>query len=333
MSYIETARLDLREICESDTESIYNNWCTDPEVTKYMTWDVHKDVEETKEIVNMWLKDDKDRYVIVLRETNEIIGMIDVVKIIDGVPDIGYVLGSKWWNNGYMSEACEAFIESLFAKGYKKLRIEAAVENIASNRVIEKNGFNLVETKDMELKGETTKVNFYTKEDPTPTEEVSSKLTKDDVGPFRADILKKMIKTPIIVASIAGILAVALVVLGFTAFSGQSFSPVFIIAGFVSLVVFVFYGALIIYMCNYVKKIIDSYFAHAGEDGNVDVRVLKRKDYFKVFLGKDECIIEFKKSEVKSAYIKNSIIMINTIFGAVFLPNNEELRQLVGIKE
>ena len=40
-----------------------------------------------------------------------------------------------------MSEACKAFLDCLKEAGYREAGIEAHVDNIASNRVIEKCGF------------------------------------------------------------------------------------------------------------------------------------------------------------------------------------------------
>lgn len=36
---------------------MYYNWASDPEVTKYLTWQPHKSVEETTEILQQWEED------------------------------------------------------------------------------------------------------------------------------------------------------------------------------------------------------------------------------------------------------------------------------------
>ena len=144
-------RLTLRHLKQGDEIAIFNNWATDPEVTKYMTWNPHKSIEETKMILNIWLNEYNDpttvRFGITLTETGELIGAIDVVGFVDGCPVIGYCLSRKHWNKGYMSEACALFIKHLHSLGYKTLLIEADVNNIGSNRVIEKCGFKFVEQK------------------------------------------------------------------------------------------------------------------------------------------------------------------------------------------
>ncbi|MBQ3842958.1 MAG: GNAT family N-acetyltransferase [Ruminiclostridium sp.] len=168
MTEPETQRLKLRRIMADDAQSMFDTWTSDPEVPKYMTWYAHKDVSETKRLVDIWLKDyenpDCYRYVIVLKSTGEIIGMIDVVEYRDGCPVIGYCSGKRFWGNGYMTEALKAFIGELFSDGYETLLIEAVKENIGSNRVIRKCGFEFTGSEvrpHSAAKPEPVTLNFY----------------------------------------------------------------------------------------------------------------------------------------------------------------------------
>jgi ribosomal-protein-alanine N-acetyltransferase len=141
---LETNRLILRPFEYSDAEAMFNNWASDDEVTKYLTWSTHKSIEDTKYVLNLWInqydKPERINFAITLKETHELIGGIDVVGYIDNTPVIGYNLSRKYWNNGYMSEACKTVINYLFSLGYETIRIDAAKDNLASNRVIQKCG-------------------------------------------------------------------------------------------------------------------------------------------------------------------------------------------------
>lgn len=53
MREIKTKRLLLRKLRSDDAESIFRNWASDSEVAKYVTWNVHKDINETKAILDM----------------------------------------------------------------------------------------------------------------------------------------------------------------------------------------------------------------------------------------------------------------------------------------
>ncbi len=166
---IETDRLLLRKPRIEDAEPMFKNWASDPEVTKYLTWNPHDNIEVTKIIINHWLEEEKDpntfRFVITLKDIGEPVGLIDVVDYIDGSPEIGYCLSRKYWNQGYMTEACKAFIKYLFNVGFNKVLIEAVVENIGSNRVIEKCGFTFTHQERLEhqssFKPKPVTVNWY----------------------------------------------------------------------------------------------------------------------------------------------------------------------------
>lgn len=53
---IETERLILRPFHEGDAGPMFCNWASDPEVTKFLTWPVHKDIEESKQVIKLWVK-------------------------------------------------------------------------------------------------------------------------------------------------------------------------------------------------------------------------------------------------------------------------------------
>ena len=168
-SFIETNRLLLRRFVIEDADKMFDNWANDSEVTKYMTWNPHESVEQTKAILKMWIKDYEKpntyRFAITLKQTNELIGSIDVVGYVNGYPEIGYCLSRKHWNKGYMTEALKSFVIYLSDKGYKEIVIEADVRNIGSNRVIEKCGFSFTHKEEKEhcsqFKPEPITVNWY----------------------------------------------------------------------------------------------------------------------------------------------------------------------------
>lgn len=166
-----TKRLVLRKLTMDDAKAMFDGWCNDPDVTRYTTWNPHKNIDETISLLSSWIKeyDDPDtlRYGICLKSNGKLIGSIDVVGYINGNPEIGYCLARKYWNKGYMTEACLAFLKYLFRIGFRKILIEAKADNIASNRVIEKCGFSFThqETRTpwSSFKPETITVNWYEK--------------------------------------------------------------------------------------------------------------------------------------------------------------------------
>ena len=164
---LETERLLLRPFAIEDAEAMFDGWASDDEVTKYLTWNTHRTVEETKWILSLWVKEyekpERLNFAIVQKEDGQLIGGIDVVGYDNGVPVIGYKLARMYWNRGYMTEACRRVLTYLFSQGYEKVRIDAMVENIGSNRVIQKCGGILWKTEEeyVPQKNRTVSVNRY----------------------------------------------------------------------------------------------------------------------------------------------------------------------------
>ena len=130
-----------------DAKQIFNNWANDPENVKYLSWNAHKNLNETEEIVSRWIVEYENtnyyRWMIVLRSNNSVIGGIDVVSIFDSIEccEIGYVLSKKYWNNGFMTEALHAVLHYLFNKvGFHRIQLKCHVNNLASEKVMQKNG-------------------------------------------------------------------------------------------------------------------------------------------------------------------------------------------------
>lgn len=146
---IETERLILRRFTMDDAQNMYDNWANDPEVTRFLMWQPHKDVEETEGILADWLTHyDKSgdngfyNWAIVLKDLGEPVGNISVVQRNDRArrAHIGYCLGQKWWHQGIMSEALGAVIDYLFSEGYLRIDSQHNVNNPHSGGVMKKCG-------------------------------------------------------------------------------------------------------------------------------------------------------------------------------------------------
>lgn len=145
---IETKRLLLRRLTKEDAYQAYNNWCSKDEVCKYTIWSKHKNVEDTKQLFEMWEKEydknDTFRWIVEIKDTNELIGTIDVVnkRFIDfGTFEIGYCYGTNFWNKGYGTEALRRVITYLFEEvGVELIHAEHMSNNIGSGKVMEKSG-------------------------------------------------------------------------------------------------------------------------------------------------------------------------------------------------
>lgn len=117
---LETGRLILRRFTPQDAGPMFINWASDPEVTCFLTWPPHRDVQVTEQIIAEWCKGyqtpDLYLWAIELKEAGEVIGNISAVRMDErtGSATIGYCLGKAWWGQGIMSEALREVIRFFF---------------------------------------------------------------------------------------------------------------------------------------------------------------------------------------------------------------------------
>lgn len=143
---LETDRLILREFKIDDAEAMYRNWATDPECCKYLAWDVHQNLDETKSVIQKWIDEYQKgsyQWVVELKENHEIIGSITVVRVHEEhkTAEIGYCYGSKFWHHGYATEALRCVIEYLLNEcGFYLVECGHISGNPASGRVMQKAG-------------------------------------------------------------------------------------------------------------------------------------------------------------------------------------------------
>ena len=147
---IETHRLILRQFRIEDAEDMFNNWASDPEVTRFLTWPAHTSVDVTKFLLNNWIPMYSDggffNWAIEWKETGSVIGNISVVKLHEETEaaEMGYCMGKAFWGRGIMPEALRAVMDYLFdTVGLNRIEAAHDVNNPKSGRAMEKAGLKL----------------------------------------------------------------------------------------------------------------------------------------------------------------------------------------------
>jgi [ribosomal protein S5]-alanine N-acetyltransferase len=141
---LKTERLRLRKVKLADAEAIFRRYAQDPEVTKYVSWRAHKDIEETRDFLRScllaWDAGNAFHWVIERLEDKQVIGMISV-RAGGEKWELGYVLARVHWKRGYMTEAVKGIIAWAMRQN-EIYRVWAVcdVDNLASARVMEKAG-------------------------------------------------------------------------------------------------------------------------------------------------------------------------------------------------
>ncbi|USB33375.1 GNAT family protein [Paenibacillus sp. YPG26] len=146
---LETERTILRKIDLEDIQDIYA-YCSDEEVSKYTTWEVHRKIEDTKGFVNYVLGKytncQLSPWGIQDKNTGKLIGTCDYVNwdIDNYKAEIGYALSRKHWGQGYMTECVKKLIEFGFVSmNLNRIEAKCILDNIGSSRVMEKSGMRL----------------------------------------------------------------------------------------------------------------------------------------------------------------------------------------------
>ncbi len=151
--WIETNRLLLRPWRSEDLEDFYS-YAKDEEVGPRAGWDAHASIDETRKILAHFIKSD-NIFALEEKASGRVIGSFGFHEILPTlVPyfsdyngwEIGYVLNREHWNQGLMSEAVGAVIETFFTCFDMDFFVCGHFEgNQGSRRVIEKTGFIYME--------------------------------------------------------------------------------------------------------------------------------------------------------------------------------------------
>ena len=135
---METERLILDPIKGSDKEDYFINISHDKKVLETF---ICRYAETMEEFDFSSYPGRQDLFAIRLKETGRLIGIVTFFDEKDGSCEIGYGIGSGYWNRGYATEAVRRFLEYLFReKGLHTVCASFFTGNDASRRVMEKCG-------------------------------------------------------------------------------------------------------------------------------------------------------------------------------------------------
>jgi len=142
----ETERLVLRKFKTHDAEDIFA-WASHPKIAMYEPWEPLKSLKDAEANVNgsivKYNMNGEFDLAIQSKSTGGVIGIIGISHIDrqHGWGEVGYVMGKKFWNNGFATEALKGFITFAFRDlGIFRLEAVCMINNGASERVMQKAG-------------------------------------------------------------------------------------------------------------------------------------------------------------------------------------------------
>ena len=143
---IETERLIITEFTPDMARVVQKN-SVDEDNKRFVPDEVWETVEETEEVLKFLISqygsfDGPLVYPIIVKETKDNIGYVQLCPIDDGKWEVGYHIAKQYTGNGYATEAVNAFLP-LIAKqvGISEVYGICLAENAASLAVMRKCGF------------------------------------------------------------------------------------------------------------------------------------------------------------------------------------------------
>lgn len=146
---MESERLIIDSIKESDKQDYFENISHDKKVLETFICRYCESIDELD--ISPYVGLDS-MFAIRLKDSGRLIGIILYFDFDGASCEIGYGIGSSYWNRGYATEAVKCFIPYCFEKlGVKTVTASFFTGNDASRRVMEKCGMTYLRFSEKEL--------------------------------------------------------------------------------------------------------------------------------------------------------------------------------------
>lgn len=165
---IETKRLLLKPFDSIDFRAMKLLLCNSEISETYMLPDFSTEKEVYKLfciLKDFSISDKHFVYGIYYRE--QLIGFINDIEMGVESIELGYVINPDMKNRGYATEALISAISELFRMGYSVVRAGCFESNVASKRVMEKSGMQLIDRREeIEYRGKLHRCIYFEKRNP-----------------------------------------------------------------------------------------------------------------------------------------------------------------------
>ena len=147
MIKIETERLVLKKLVDADKERLVS-LIGDFRVSKTLS---KVPYPYTLDDADEWLeRSHNQKFNLNIFLNDDLIGGIGLTPAEDDFYELGYWLGVEYWGQGYATESVRGLLS--YAKTntpYEKFKANVYKENVASAKVLEKNGFKRLEDREV----------------------------------------------------------------------------------------------------------------------------------------------------------------------------------------
>ena len=149
---LETERLVLRELADSDSSALFLNY-SDEDIAKNFLDAPLTDIEQAARFIEAFKAEFRQgeaiTWAVTLKSTDEFIGTCSYMFEANSCAEIGYDLSKAHWGKGLMSEALRAIIQYGFDRlGLRRVKADTLSENTRSVKLLDRLGFQLEEVRD-----------------------------------------------------------------------------------------------------------------------------------------------------------------------------------------
>jgi [ribosomal protein S5]-alanine N-acetyltransferase len=142
----ESARLMFRRPERTDAQALYDAFCADPEVTRWLSWHTHRNLDDTLEFLDFsaaeWARAPSGPLLIHSRKDGSLLGSTGLAFEEPHRAATGYVLKKSAWGKGYATEALRAMVTLAASLNVVRLYALCHVEHAASKAVLRNGGLN-----------------------------------------------------------------------------------------------------------------------------------------------------------------------------------------------
>ncbi|HEY0977041.1 MAG TPA: GNAT family N-acetyltransferase [Flavobacteriales bacterium] len=143
---LTTKRMVLRQLRASDAERMFA-MRSDPVVMEHVNRPMARTVEDATALIdriNGLIADGESlHWAMTLKGEDAFMGLIGIWRLVKEhhYGELGYTMMKEYWGQGYASEAIASVVELAFQLGLHRVEAITRPGNLASMRVLEKNGF------------------------------------------------------------------------------------------------------------------------------------------------------------------------------------------------
>lgn len=144
---LEAERIVLRKIAIGDCETMFQNWASLEECSRFFPWSCVKNMDAYKKKVASWVASYENglyfNWVIEFKSSKEVIGIINLHNIdeTNHSAETSYILCPRYWGKGIMTEALKRVLQYAFEEiGINRVQADVFQGNYASDKVLLKCG-------------------------------------------------------------------------------------------------------------------------------------------------------------------------------------------------